>query len=74
MHCTFLTCDPVKDNLTICSKVDRAIVECKSICVDSLAAVNAAISSSLGSVNRLSGTTLAFTIMKDMLPFTHKMQ
>ena len=40
--------------------------------LDSLAAVSAAISSSLGSVNCLSGATLAFAIMKDILPFTHK--
>ena len=39
---------------------------------DSLAALSAAISSSLGSVTWLSGTILAFAIMKDILPFTHK--
>ena len=38
---------------------------------DSLAAVSAAISSSLGSVSCLSGATLALAITKDVLPSTY---
>ena len=40
--------------------------------LESFAALSATISSSLGSFNCLSGTTLAFAIMKDMLPSTYK--
>ena len=66
---SFLTFDPVKDNLAICPEVDGATEECKSICDE---VRQSCISSSLGSVNCLSGATLALAMMKDVSSSTHR--